>query len=591
MLYGKCATGSDFTALLQSHVQTSEEATSFLPSLSTLRDPLTRKSAFAQIQTTVAGLAMDKTQITPAVADLVRSVVGTLEQTAFPPIIDQHNVDQESLHDAHSAFDPLRLGFSEAIGTLSDLDAQVEQRRVQETSCQVFYEGACAVIELCRNETEIVSSGWAEANQSLHVIDQLIDDHWCESGLSRTTPSFRSDTEDHFNMYNAALGVLLTTRADYEQIYLDCNLKRHGYRSMVTECSTNHTSFQSAECTLYGTVQSIRATYKAAYEGAVETSRNLVAAVMFREADRKVEWEVLTRVVCLLNTLDTLDNSEDGTTSSEDTRETIQGCTSMFVNTSSLMIQYPYDPDPVVMPSLPEHPCQVGHAASVEIADCELFTHNYDTVAELECYCSYTQESPPGPPTLPFYLLVDVSVDMTSISIDVQPTGTTWSMMLDGHNYSGGCQSVASDSVIGHPAGDWSGVDSYRFCYGAQAAAEERAVNGQESLLHRFLRLGGYIFLAGAVPVQISAVAPSSGDITLPMSTLTFGAAQMLPDDYVCEGGFHQVSTDLAPAESTHFCWQQQANDDCCSHGCFIFQFQFGKLCYPLVAGFHASLR
>merc|ERR1719352_492152 len=98
--------------------------------------------------------------------------------------------------------------------------------------------------------------------------------------------------------------------------------------------------------------------YQAGFQSTLTFYNDIVARVMIEEADRKVEWDVLTRVICLLLTLT---NEDDGATSSAATAERIQRCWDDEVDVSHLTIDYRDPPDMLSLPNLPPYPCTVEY--------------------------------------------------------------------------------------------------------------------------------------------------------------------------------------------------------------------------------------
>jgi len=138
--------------------------------------------------------------------------------------------------------------------------------------------------------------------------------------------------------------------------------------SHITEmgvCETMRASCQATSCAASIDVALQLTLYQERFSDAVLTYYRTKGRVEITEADRKVEWDTLERVICLLNTLT---NDEAGSASSSTTEARIAACQADDVpeitvgvvarGTDHLDITYPDVPSLGDLPTMPPTPCE-----------------------------------------------------------------------------------------------------------------------------------------------------------------------------------------------------------------------------------------
>jgi len=130
-------------------------------------------------------------------------------------------------------------------------------------------------------------------------------------------------------------------------------------------CDTLEASCQATSCAASIDVALQLTLYQEAFRTAVLTYYRTKGRVEITEADRKVEWDTLERVICLLNTLT---NDEAGSASSSTTEARIAACQADAIpeitvgvvarGTDHLDINYPAVPSLGDLPTMPPTPCE-----------------------------------------------------------------------------------------------------------------------------------------------------------------------------------------------------------------------------------------
>lgn len=338
---------------------------------------------------------------------------------------------------------------------------------------------------------------------------------------------------------------------------------------------------------------------------ALEAYNDLVATVMVMEADRKVEWDVLTRVICLLLTL-TQEATEEGDiehglVSSEETAARIERCWTDDVDVSHLDIEYPEPPPMLSLPELPPIPCTADYDDMYNIgppAACAALVELHNTQATSECSCVVDEIADQGL-VLGHYLLVDPAVPMNI-------AGGEWTIQIEDMVFAGALSAIhhgdfsrlssemLTTAELDPADEDYTGeIKGIAWAYPSTVASWEGAM----SLGQRFASRGGMVFLNEANQViDIRELASSSGALGQPVSaTLSFAAAQEITEAQVeaaCPGQMHAVleaSRDYAQG-AREYCWVMGGEHiPSCANGCFIYNMVYGKVAFPLISGMHIA--
>jgi len=585
---------TDGLVLLQSQVQKSEDShavASLFPSLTMLKDPRQSHAALAQIKQKVMSLASDKSQVTPAVVELMTQVIEMLSG-GLVPIDNDHGIDQGALDDAFTAFNACQMGLIDAKATLatSDTESTIATQVDAVSSCNTQKETECQDVETCLGETANATTAWAKANISLTHKDTAIHEYWCTGhpeDSARTAMAFRSESGEKFIQYNNALDVLRNTAADKEEKEQICSTHQEKHSTTIEQCSLRKTTVTNSGCSLYAAVHAVIDTYLSTFDRLSGELRDAKAPVYLREGDRKVEWDVLKRVTCLLSTLT---GTEDGDASSAATRASIEACSSMTVNVTHLDIEYPSDPPRQLLPSLPYYPCgtefQQSLGSSFE-STCTVQDSMYGLDLTTTCSCQHPEATAPESPILPYYLLVDAPTNCDFYKSDPSTWGAT---CKDSYLFATGAGALSTMFAVANPfviKGET--IKRVGFMHG-DPSVNEHFVNSQENSQTRtelMLREGGMFLESDTGLIPMAMVASASALTTAPQLLLSFGAAQDIDDqvDSVCSGGFQPVvDGSFAPQDATEYCYQMTSSA-CCAQGCFIFKFSFGWKCYPQTGG------
>jgi len=350
--------------------------------------------------------------------------------------------------------------------------------------------------------------------------------------------------------------------------------------------------------------------YQQAYEGALTRYQMVETQIRVMEADRKVEWDTLERVICLLMTLT---NEEDGAASSLATENAINNCRSMDVDTTHLDIDYPVPPGTGDLPDLPHSPCSdefENDAFDGVPAACggsEELQHEFEHGLVTECSCNAeppTASNQGFPYSLGPFLMFDTGLELNSAEgFTVSAGMDAWEAVFEGRTYGSRCSPFADVTLSDlNEAFGLSGddvVDRIAWCYPDNAAYDEMlAATGTEyteGMTHRFLRTGGFVYInAAGVAVALKEISKAPPALTVAEDaelTLTFDEPEGITLDqanHACPGGFAQVTIQsLRDAGALEYCWDKSGTLSFCPHGCFTYKYEgldgLGYISFPVM--------
>jgi len=620
-----CEAG-DQTALLQSHLTRKNELSltstgaAFFPKLGNLNDPHTRKSALLEIQKTAVKLAsMDRSEVTDVVVEVCTDTANMLNETVLFAIIEEDAVDRASLVTAYDAFeqhDEQREAAEAAIATAQE---NLNQAAIALTTCREIETETCVNVTTCGIIEAPVCLECERCNDcaiedSLCWLDHEIHQSWCvgeytDSNLRLANDehglAWRVETESLFQRYSAEMERCHTVCANCEDDTEWCTTVVTTYVDRAAICSTKHQLWRDSACQFHSTATGDLELYQAGFLATLGAYNDIVARVMIEEADRKVEWEVLTRVICLLLTLT---NPDDGAASSSENAALIDSCYTNDVDTSHLDIEYRPAPDMLDLPVLPPLPCGndvVEDPIYGPPAVCAALITQHNTAATATCPCPDAEAISTPSLELGHYLMINPSV-----SVSVQDTLSQWTAtMSDGTIHQGSISPIHIGAMPALTSGFFTdeevadtdtanggangGIASAAWAY-RQRELGSSAASGSMSLEARFALNGGMLYMDSAGTViavrELQSASSSLGqDVSAYMAfepakdvdTPTYETACPSPQEVV--DGWHLY------LGATHYCWTQNSavsgDGWSCANGCFVYKMASTNKAFPLIVG------
>jgi len=601
-----CETG-DQTALLQSHLSRKSElslsqtSNSFFPKLSHLNDPATRKTALLEMEKTAVELAnMDRTQATPVVIEVCTETAELLNTTVLYAIIEEDAADRASLEAAYDGFAEWETQRQEAEDQLNAAEAIVTSRAQALAMCRQMEIETCVNETICTTTIDQDCHDRDRLEEELQLIDQEIHQQWCEEGAVRTHTEFRQTSVSVFHRYTLKWTELEIAQGLCDEAEEHCSTTTQSYIDQAILCNAKQSEVQMASCEYHHVASGALAAYQQGFLAALNFYNDVVARVMILEADRKVEWDVLTRVICLLLTLT---NEEDGVVSNEETQARIERCWTDDVDTTHLDIDYRDPPDMLTLPELPPLPCEADHIGGVIIgppAECAALITEHNTQSSSVCSCLADELSDQGL-MLGHYLLVDPAVEITVM--DNEWTVQEEDMMFAGQisvvhqqDFTQLSSQMLTNAELDPTSDEYTGpITQIAWAYASQQVSTQGG--SSSSLAQRFREHGGMLFMnAEGRVIDVRELASSSGALGQPVSsTLSFSSAEAITDeqaDSVCpaaQGAMQPVTNSRHAAQGAlKYCWVMGGLTlPQCSNGCFVYETVTGMVAFPVIEGMH----
>lgn len=624
------------------------------PKIASLTDPAKRKMALSQFENTALELAENKAGVTPLVVQVCNETAELLRDTVMSAIVSEHDTDVAMLAQAFAAFGPVeeqRAEYEALIQAQIDVVYGPGGLISQHIECRTTESRECVNCGTCRIECENHEETCDELELELRlkyidVITTVTQPAYCDENFNIQPPSEHttvSIAEHHLNKqkmeeYLAALAAwevcVPCTGGDGvcpPNPCTDCPDDPHtciedsdhvcvclNHTTTRTNCNTIQVSLQHAQCEARHLASQYLALYNQAFDGALHRYTLVETQVRIMEADRKVEWDTLERVICLLMTLSI---DEDGSASSVETSNAISNCRSMDVDTSHLDIVYPVPPERGTLQDLPHSPCsdEFENDAFTGVPPAcggnEELQNEFDHGLVTECTCT---AEPPTPIQVGFpysigpFILFDTGLTLNSPEgFQINVGMEAWDAVLEGTTYSGTASPFADTTLPGLDAaygleGDQV-VNRVAWAYPDPAGtADIVAMNGEEypeTMAHRFIRTGGFVYINEAQTAvalkEISVATPAllaSEDAEL---VLEFGSPNGITEaqaEAACGTHFHPITLgQLYDAGAREYCWDKSNTLPECPHGCFIYKTEgleevLGRIAFPVLASTEHSL-
>jgi len=418
----------DQTALLQSHLASHKSSqlqttsdTLLFPDVSGLTDPAHRKAALIQFHNTALALAESGSDIPDTVAETCQIVIDMLQDAVMDGINASHINEEAAVALAYDSFIAIETMFNGYATKVGERKAAMETVANHSISCDVHQEQVCDECQICKlaciEEERDCHEAFINMTQSFDLVADYVGiGVQCDAngGLFVPSPPNEQDAiweeeswwhfhdvawEDHKNkraIYYACLASELGCENDRCGEMVDCvpgqNLSHdhhffeqecicQNYTIATTECTSLRENRADLQCAYLQERSSNQNTYNLAYWGVEDNYELACEGIELRVSDRKVEYDTLTRAICLLSTLiyneshpDPVDgwvsrnNTDDG-----DYKDRIEHCEHMDIDTAWLDIDIPEPPERKVLPFF-DSPCSQSFTSTLHISQCGLDT-------------------------------------------------------------------------------------------------------------------------------------------------------------------------------------------------------------------------
>jgi len=390
----------------------------------------------------------------------------------------------------------------------------------------------------------------------------------------------------------------------------------------VVTCDTMTNELFAAQCQARFTVSNHLALYQAAFTARLGRYNQVRTQVMIMEADRKVEWDTLERVICLLNVLTVEEDGAAASATSEarinacrldDIPEASVGVLATGAHSGHLDIQYPVPPGMGDLPGVPPSPCEQDFRDICMPeglpATCggvtEFVTLLGGGGSDVECSCTAEAPTPIEigfPYQLGPFLVFDTGFALNSADgFSVNAATAQWTarmLTVSAQDYQGRLSPFVPvtlpdlDLAFGLTGTDV--VAQIAWAYPDTRGTQDinALVDGTETMAHRFLRTGGFVYRNEAgIVVALKEISPTETALGQnPELSLNFAAPEVITEaqaNTACPV-MNVPAGHLNGEGAEEYCWDKSSTIDICSqehrtatttdagatgtHGCYLFK-------------------
>jgi len=301
-------------------------------------------------------------RVTPEVQAFLTTVRTELDDTVFPSITAAHGVNQARLGELHGDIKGTLTKLASDKQANTGMEGQVATKRAALKTCREGESRIHSLLHTCMTQQAAAQGTFDSKKAALTGVLVQLKDHFAnvamvlapsdpekqkelmlKAGFRRTlvTHGVESFVNPKNPEYDDAKGTLERKKAECEGIANDLRAKR-------ASCDSDQGTFERSSCQYAVSMKKMCTVFARTYSAAVAAYEQEEDSVEKLEADRVEEFTGLTHAGCILDAI-----AGTGGLS----KEKIQACQTVLVDTTALKIDYkPTPPDPGC-PSVPPYPC------------------------------------------------------------------------------------------------------------------------------------------------------------------------------------------------------------------------------------------
>jgi len=368
--------------------------------------------ALFQFKNTALALAQTGIGDDDALGEVIGMVLGILESDVIDAINASHILDQAAVNSAMATFiASINAIYNNAVTTLDEWEATTEELKNHTIECVRTEETICfdclRCIDSCHNQTVNCDEAFLDLKDAWYNVTTIVDSY-CEAenepaivpALETTSPQLVPVNHAEQMAKMAAYDVAYKAWLECTELSLPCTVNKdcaltelchepdnghpmngnecicQNYTTVRDECQSDRELRADYQCLGHTQHDSLNTAYILHFNQQTTHYYSIIEGTDLRESDRKVEWDTVSRAICLLNTLlyDRATNStgDDGWQSRDNgtaNKEAVEECESQFLDASWLDIIYPALPS---MQSIPpfDSPCSQNYISTVVTSSC-----------------------------------------------------------------------------------------------------------------------------------------------------------------------------------------------------------------------------
>jgi len=244
--------------------------------------------------------SMLKNGATPAVVDFAEETLTEVSSVVIPAILNESLNDQQFIYSLHARFDVIRNELAVSNQEVFQLNAEEQEFSVNHKSCRATEHIKCEDKRNCEMEMYRRWTIWVEEEESLKVIHDHIDAHFCPPEANGTLHTFRVHSVPLMEQYMAQKIVVEEAESTYDEHVPVCRDAHSALDAQSAMCNSLQTNLEEKACAHAQKISEVLTTYYNDFANAESAYHCAVQEIMELERDRKREWITLQVVNCLL---------------------------------------------------------------------------------------------------------------------------------------------------------------------------------------------------------------------------------------------------------------------------------------------------
>jgi len=243
---------------------------------------------------------MLKNGATPAVVDFAEVTLGEVSGVVIPAILNESLNDQQFIYNLHARFEAIRTELAASNQEVFQLNAEEQEFSANHKSCRATEHLKCEDKRNCEMELYRRWTIWVEEEESLKVIHDHIDAHFCPPEANGTLHTFRVHSVPLMEQYMAQKIVVEEAESTYDEHVPICRVAHGALDAQSAICNALQTNLEEKACAHAQKINEVLHTYYNDFANAESAYHCAVQEIMELERDRKREWITLQVVNCLL---------------------------------------------------------------------------------------------------------------------------------------------------------------------------------------------------------------------------------------------------------------------------------------------------
>lgn len=324
---------------------------------------------------------------TPAVISFTRDVLKEIEDAALPAITDSSNIDAQLLNASLAAFTPIRSQYEVKMAEFEAEMTQFDQISSKHNTCREE-EGTlprkaqtpnyCTKFTDCTTKLKELWLDYQLQKQQFQGIHDVITGGICPTAKPWGTfpqdwklgTEYQYDEAEKMYTWQYRTNIETYTREGaeyfkakdaYEAQNKLCVLDKTGLNAKTSECDGLKTSLETKSCSGKNLHKEWQDVFDETWKLAQENLASNINNVRQQEHDRKIEYQSIKSVQCLLERINSTGGMPCDDTMGNGTADAqIAQCRIIDITTSWLNLTYPDEPGLPVQTSLTPHACQAA---------------------------------------------------------------------------------------------------------------------------------------------------------------------------------------------------------------------------------------